>query len=338
MPPEWYPHHSTWLAWPKDPATWPDRVPQVQEIYLRLISLLAARETVDPLVDDEPTQETIRHQLLDRNVPLEQVRFHLIPTVDSWIRDYGPNFLLRPIRGKELLAFNHWIFNAWGEKYEELKQDARIPARLESVLEVPRFTPPLVLEGGGIDVNGEGVCLTTESCLLNPNRNPDCSRPEVEQYLKDFLGVDQVIWLGEGIAGGDTDGHVDELARFVNPNTIVCTLEEDPADENYASLRDNYQRLQKARDPKGHPFEVVSLPMPKAVRTPLRRLPASYANFYIANGVVLVPTFGQPQDRTAVEILQRFFCDREVIGVHCLDMLWGLGTLHCVTQQQPATT
>ena len=335
MPPEWFPHHSTWLAWPKNSTTWPDRVIQVQKIYLQLISLLSSHEKIDLLVDKKSTQVSILKQLKEYKVPLQQIRFHLIPTADSWIRDYGPNFIVRLRKGNKELAFNHWKFNSWGNKYEDLKQDTNIPETLESVFKVPRFTPPLVLEGGAFDINGKGICLTTESCLLNPNRNPNYSRSEIEQYLANFIGINKVIWLGKGIVGSDTDGHVDELARFINSNTIICAIEEDPSDENYSLLQENYQRLEKARDLKGHPFKIVSLPMPKAVQISQKRLPASYANFYIANKMVLVPTFNQTRDQNAIKILQKNFHDRKVIGVDCSDMLLGMGTLHCITQQQP---
>ena len=338
MPPEWFPHDSTWLVWPNNSTTWPDRIIQVQKIYLQLISLLASHEKINILVDNKSTQESIYQQLKEHQVPLQQIHFHLIPTADSWIRDYGPNFIVRLSQGKKRLAFNHWKFNAWGNKYEKLKLDTNIPKTLEPVLKVPRFTPPLVLEGGSFDINGEGICLTTESCLLNPNRNPNYSRLEIEQCLADFTGINKVIWLGEGIVGSDTDGHVDELARFANSNTIMCAIEEDPSDENYSLLKDNYQRLEKARDLKGRPFKIVSLPMPKAVQISQKRLPASYANFYIANKMVLVPTFNQAQDQRAIKILQKNFHDRKVIGVHCSDMLLGMGTLHCITQQQPESS
>src|SRR5437764_1348641 len=234
------------------------------------------------------------------------------------------------------LAYNDWIFNAWGNKYEELKKDNAIPSRLEGILNARRFDPGIVMEGGSIEVNGEGVVLTTEQCPLNHNRNPDLSREEIEQYLKDYLGVEKVLWLGEGIVGDDTDGHVDDIARFVAPDTIVCALEDDPTDANYQLLRANYERLQSMTDAQGRPFEIVTLPMPGAVYGREERLPASHANFYVANGVVLLPVFGHANDARAIETLQGVFAGRAVVPVNALDLVWGMGTIHCLTQQQPA--
>jgi agmatine deiminase len=338
MPAEWHRHSATWLTWPKDPETWPDRVPQVEEIYLRMMAALVPHETVNLLVDDEETEASVRERCAFPDA--ENVRCHQIPTVDSWIRDYGPNFLLNDKGG---LAYNDWIFNAWGNKYEELKKDDSIPARLESLLQVPRFEPGIVMEGGSIDVNGAGCVLTTEQCLLNPNRNPHLSKNEIEQYLRSYLGDEKVLWLGEGIVGDDTDGHIDDIARFIAPDVIVCALEEDPADANYKLLQDNRRRLQTMTDVKGRPFEIVTLPMPGVVggtstqARDLDRLPASYANFYIANKVVLVPIFRHANDGRALETLQRIFPDRRVIGINCEPLVWGMGTIHCVTQQQPET-
>src|SRR2546421_2011946 len=331
MPPEWHRHTATWLTWPKAPLTWPDRVAQAEAAYLQIMAALAPHEQVNLLVDDEATETAVRVRC---NFPHdENINFIRLPTVDSWIRDYGPNFV---INDAGALAYNDWEFNAWGDKYEELKRDSAIPAQLENLLRVPRFVPGIVLEGGAIDVNGAGIVMTTEQCLLNPNRNPHLERREIEQYLKDYLGGAQVLWLGEGIVGDDTDGHIDDIARFVAPDTIVCALEDDPADANYKLLRDNYRRLQHATDTRGRPFEIVTLPMPGAVFGREDRLPASYANFYIANGVVLAPVFGHANDARAVETLQRVFADRRVVAINAAALVWGMGTSHCLTQQQPA--
>jgi agmatine deiminase len=363
MPAEWHRHTATWLAWPKDPETWPARVPQVQEIFLQMMTALAPHEIVNLLVNDEATEQSVRARCVFPGA--ENIRIHQIPTVDSWIRDYGPNFLVsdklqlvadlgkKPFPDPDdklkfighqiesALAYNDWIFNAWGNKYEELKQDDSIPARLESLLKLPRFQPGIVMEGGSIEVNGAGCVLTTEQCLLNPNRNPDLSKGDIEQYLKDYLGVRKVLWLGEGIVGDDTDGHIDDIARFVSPNVIACAGEEDPEDANYKLLQENLERLQKMTDANGRPFEVVTLPMPGVVggtstdNRNLDRLPASYANFYIANNVVLAPIFGHANDAGALETLQSLFKDRRVVGINCEPLVWGMGTIHCVTQQQP---
>ncbi|HJR08042.1 MAG TPA: agmatine deiminase family protein [Pyrinomonadaceae bacterium] len=332
MPPEWHKHAATWLTWPKDPLTWPERVPQVEEAYLEIMAALAPHETVNLLVDDEATEASVSARC--RFEGSERVYFHRIPTVDSWIRDYGPNFLINE-RGE--LAYNDWIFNAWGDKYGELKQDDRIPKQLESVLGVPRFEPGIVLEGGSIEVNGAGVVMTTEQCLLNPNRNPQLDRSGVEKYLKDYLGVEKVLWLGEGIVGDDTDGHIDDIARFVAPDTIVCALEDDPADPNYELLQDNYRRLQLETDARGAAYNIKTLPMPGLVGGREDRLPASYANFYIANNVVLLPVFGHPNDVRAADILQHLTPERRVVPINAESLVWGMGTLHCLSQQQPAT-
>jgi agmatine deiminase len=336
MPAEWHRHRATWLTWPKDPETWPDRVPQVESIFLQMLAALAPHEIVNLLVDNDETGTSVRARLTFPGA--DNIRFHHVTTVDSWIRDYGPNFL---VNDKGELAYNDWIFNAWGNKYEELKRDDSIPARLEIFLKVPRFEPAIVMEGGSIEVNGAGCVLTTEQCLLNPNRNPDLTQEQIEQHLRDYLGVENILWLGEGIVGDDTDGHIDDIARFVAPEIIVCAVEDDPEDANYKLLQDNLHRLQMMTDVKGRAFEIVTLPMPGVVggkstdNRNLDRLPASYANFYIANGVVLAPVFGHANDARALKTLQRLFSGRRVVGINCEPLVWGMGTIHCVTQQQP---
>jgi len=336
MPAEWHRHKATWLTWPKDPETWPDRVDQVEEVFLQMMAALAPHETVNLLVDDEQTEAHVRARCTFDAA--ENVHLHRITTVDSWIRDYGPNFLLRD---DGAIAYNDWGFNAWGNKYEELKRDNQIPKLLEPVLRLPRFEPGVVMEGGSIDVNGTGCVLTTEQCLLNPNRNPELSKPQIEQRLKDYLGVTKVLWLGEGIVGDDTDGHIDDIARFVARDVIICAREDDPEDANYELLEENFRKLQQMTDAHGRPFEILSLPMPGIVggtstdNRNLERLPASYANFYIANNVVLAPVFGHKNDHRAVETLQRIFRDRRIVPINCEPLVWGMGTIHCVSQQQP---
>lgn len=341
MPAEWQRHTATWLSWPKDPLTWPDRVPQVEEIFLQMMAALAPHEIVNLLVDDEETEALVRSRCVFEGAA--NIRFHHLKTVDSWIRDYGPNFLVTRNPATDL-AYNDWIFNAWGNKYEELKRDDTIPSRLESKLGVPRFEPGIVMEGGSIEVNGDGIVMTTEQCLLNPNRNPELGQTAIEDHLKSYLGVKQVLWLGEGIVGDDTDGHIDDIARFVTRDTVICALEDDPEDANYKLLKDNLRRLQQARDLNSRGFEIVTLPMPGVVAASddsspraLDRLPASYANFYIANNVVLAPIFGHANDKRALDTLQRLFPSRRVVGINCEPLVWGMGTIHCVTQQQPAT-
>jgi agmatine deiminase len=331
MPAEWHPHEATWLAWPKDPETWPDRVEAAEATFLEIIAALVPHEAVNLLVDDGRAERAVRARLSPDVA--ERVRLIRLETVDSWIRDYGPNFL---VNGRGGLAYNDWVFNAWGDKYDALKHDDAIPQKLESLLGVPRFEPGIVMEGGAIDVNGAGCVLTTEQCLLNPNRNPHLSRAEIEIYLADYLNAPKTIWLGEGIAGDDTDGHVDDIARFVSEDTVVCVVEDDPADPNYELLRDNLRRLEHATDAHGRPLRVVTLPMPGEIMGRDGRLPASYANFLIANGLVLLPTFGGPNDERAVSTLQRLFPTRRVHPVRAENLVWGMGTIHCLSQQQPA--
>jgi agmatine deiminase len=336
MPAEWHPHTATWLTWPKDPETWPGRVEEVEEIYLQMLAALTPHEVVNLLVDDEATEADVRQR--SRFESAGNIHFHRIETVDAWIRDYGPNFLVDQSGN---LAFNDWRFNAWGNKYEELKLDDRIPEQLHAILQTRRFNPGIVMEGGSIEVNGEGCVLTTEQCLLNPNRNPHLNRTQIEQYLKDYLGVVKVLWLGEGIVGDDTDGHIDDIARFVATDTIVCAVEDDPADANYELLQDNLKRAREMVDSRGKPFRIETLPMPGIVggsstdSRNLERLPASYANFYIANKVVLAPVFDHSNDARAVETLQTLFPDRLVVPINCEPLVWGMGTIHCVSQQQP---
>lgn len=334
MPAEWERHAATWLAWPHDPDTWPDRVPQVEKIFLQLIEALTPGEDVHLLVKDAATERRVEAALRRRRV--DGCRIHRISTADSWIRDYGPIFLRRRVDGRAESAYLDWRFNAWGNKYESLKADDDVPRRLQPLLQRPMFEPDLVLEGGSIEVNGDGTLLTTEQCLLNPNRNPGSSREQIEHALGDYLGVEKVLWLREGIEGDDTDGHIDDVARFVDPTTIVCAVEEDETDSNAAILRANLERLRSMTDARGRRFKLVALPMPGRVEGADGRLPASYANFYVANQVVLLPVFGHANDAEAERVLRGLFPTRRVVPINCEPLVWGLGTIHCVTQQQPA--
>lgn len=333
MPAEWHPHAGTWLTWPKDPVTWPDRVPAVQEIFLQFIDALTPHEHVWLLVDNADVAADVRARCVGRTLVPEQLTLIELETVDSWIRDYGPNFLLGP---EGALAFNRWHFNAWGGKYETLMRDSSVPDRLEPLRPITRFDPGIILEGGSIDVNGAGTVLTTEQCLLHPNRNPSLTRDDLEVYLREYLGVEQVIWLGDGIVGDDTDGHVDDITRFVATDTIVTAVEPDPSDPNHEPLRENLARLRDARQPDGSPWRIVELPMPGPVLAEGEPLPASYANFYIGNGVVLLPTYAHARDADAVRIVQELFPTRRVVPIPCEPLVWGMGSIHCVTQQQPA--
>ena len=264
---------------------------------------------------------------------MERVTFYRIPTNEPWCRDHGPIFLTR--NADPRLAIVDWDYNAWGGKYPPCDLDEVVPTRAAQFLHLPVFYPRMVLEGGSIEVNGAGALLTTESCLLNPNRNPCLGRAEIEQRLRDYFGVEDVLWLAEGIEGDDTDGHIDDLARFVSESTVVMVVEKNREDKNYEPLQENLARLRQSKVEQGE-IEIVTLPMPKKVVREKQRLPASYANFYIANACVLVPTFADPADEAALSIFQRLFPDRRVIGIDCRELIWGLGTFHCLTQQQPA--
>jgi agmatine deiminase len=337
MPAEWEPHSATWLAWPHNQETWPQRLVQVQTIYLQMMAALLPHEQVHLLINDDGMAAQVAQQIAGHGLNTDHLMLHLCPTVDAWLRDSGPTFLTPAgTQNAPAPALVDWQFNVWGNKYPEMLSDNHLPQQLAEMLQIQRFEPAIVLEGGSIDVNGLGSCLTTEQCLLNPNRNPNLTRSDIERYLYDFLRVRQVIWLGEGIAGDDTDGHVDDIARFVNPGTVVCALTDDPHDVNYTALQDNYRRLQVTTDQNGRPLQVIALPMPGPLWADDEPLPASYANFYIANGVVLVPTYQHPNDRLALDVLRRVFPQRRVFGIPCEPLVWGLGSLHCVTQQQPA--
>jgi agmatine deiminase len=333
MPAEWEPHDAVWLAWPYDPETFPGRVPQVEAAYIEIIHALHRSETVNLFVLDAATRDRVAARLTARGVNLSCMRFHTHDYADVWFRDYGPLFLLGPDNRE--LAMSHWIFNAWGGKYEPLKRDTRIPEIINRDMNLRRFAPGIVLEGGSIDVNGLGAALTTEQCLLNSNRNPSLDRAGIERILAEYLGARHIIWLKNGVAGDDTDGHIDDIARFVAPGTVLCALPDDPSDPSAAALRENFKILRSATDQDGAPLRVLPLPTPGLVGPPDAPLPASYANFYIGNSVVLAPAFGVPADAVAVDALRAAFPGRDVVPIPCADLVHGLGTLHCISQQQP---
>lgn len=334
MPAEWEKHDSTWLAWPYDPVTFPDRVEKVEAVYVRILSSLLKGEDVDLLVRDEAARQSVREKLKGERLGPGKLRFHLLDYADVWMRDSAPIFVANQRTGR--LAMTKWKFNAWGGKYETLMKDDRIPGLLNAEMGMEFFETGRVLEGGSIDVNGKGSLLTTEQCLLNPNRNPELGRKDIEELLANYLGAKHVIWLRNGIEGDDTDGHVDDLARFVNPTTVLCAFEENEKDENYGVLKENHTILSRAVDQEGNKLNVVKLPMPGVVGDEEGRLPASYANFYIGNKVVLVPIFQKPNDKAALKIIQAQFPGREVVGIPCDDLVYGMGTLHCISQQQPS--
>jgi len=337
MPAEWEPHTGTWLTWPRpDGISFPEKYDTVPPVLAEFIRLLAGVEEVNINVWHTEMEQWVRGLLKDMKTPLERVRFHHFPSYEPWCRDHGPVFLVRAAGGRHERAIVDWGYNAWGNKYPPFDLDDAVPQHVASLRGLPLFSPGIVMEGGSIEVNGCGTLLTTEACLLNKNRNPHLSQAQIEQYLRDHLGVSQILWLGEGIIGDDTDGHIDDLTRFVNPTTVVTVVEDDPKDDNYLPLRENLQLLRSLRDQDNRPLRIVELPMPGVVEHDGQRLPASYANFYIANGLVIMPTFRQSNDRRALDILQREFPGRRVVGVDSTELIWGLGSFHCLSQQEPA--
>ncbi len=330
MPAEWAPHAATWLAWPHNRNSWPGKFEPVPGVWAELVRTLAEFEHVHILAGGEAVMADAQRHV--GGVP--NVTLHDVPTNDAWARDHGPTFLVGP-RGSEPSLVD-WGYNAWGGKYPPFDLDNQVPKYVAQFTGRRRFEPGIILEGGAIDPNGEGTILTTEECLLNPNRNPGLSRDEIERYLRDYLGARHVLWLGRGIVGDDTDGHIDELARFVGPRTVVTAVESDPKDENYEALQDNLQRLRSMTDQDGRPLEVISLPMPRPLFHEDARLPASYCNFYIANGVVVAPQYGDPADEEVIQTLGRLFPTRQIRGISAVDLAWGLGAFHCITQQEPA--
>jgi agmatine deiminase len=336
MPAEWARHRGTWLSWPHKEASWPGKFAAVPAVFARMIDELVPSEEVHINVAGPDMESDARDVLVAAGVPTSRVFFHHIPTNDAWCRDHGPVFIDRAHGGGREQAIVDWGFNAWGGKYPPFDLDDAVPARVGAELGLLVFMPGIVMEGGSLDVNGLGTLLTTESCLLNPNRNPGLGRSDIEQYLRDYLGVRHILWLGDGIEGDDTDGHVDDLSRFTDARTIVTVVEDDPADANYEPLRENLERLRIMRDQDGAPFRIVTLPMPRRLEHEGQRLPASYANFYIANGAVLLPTYDPATDERARSTLQELFPRHRVVGIDCTDLVWGLGAFHCVSQQWPA--
>jgi len=333
MPAEWEPHAATWLAWPHERRDWPGKLTTIPWVYAEVVRHLVGGERVRILVRDARTERAARRVLRRAGVDPTRVDFYRVPTDRSWTRDFCPLF----VRRDGEVALTNWKFNGWA-KYPNWRRDDAVPDRLARLLGRRQWKLDVVLEGGSIDVNGCGTLLTTEECLLSPiqARNPRLSRAELEDVLGRHLGVRKVLWLGRGIAGDDTHGHVDDLARFVDPRTVVVVAEDDPSDANYEPLRENRERLAEVTDQDGTPLRIVTLPMPAPLFFDGQRLPASYANFYVGNDVVLVPTFNDARDRDALATLAGLFPSRRVVGIHAVDLVWGLGTLHCMTQQEPA--
>lgn len=339
MPAEWCTHSGTELHWPHNRETWPgERLERAEQVYVHLIEVLHRYEPVHLLVADEAVRDRALAKLDRVLARPEFVQIHIQPVNDVWARDCGPIFIRREPENGPAFAITDWGYNAWGGKYPPFDADNHLPAYFSEYFEIPRFEPGMILEGGSIEVNGKGSLLTTESVLLNANRNPEMDKEQIELHLRDYLGVEQIIWLKRGLAGDDTDGHIDDLARFLDENTILTVVAEDPGDVNYDVLQENLEILQQVRKPDGTPFDIVTLPMPvtKIEGTTVdgsEYVPASYANFYIANGVVLLPFYDKKHDGRARELLQTYFPNRDIIGIDCRDLVWGQGSIHCVTQQ-----
>src|SRR4030067_538825 len=339
-PAEWERHEGTWLSWPKDLATFPGKsLDAVEEVFIKAIKSLQEKEKVFVLVDSKSKENYVKERLSSSGAGITNIYFHRIKSMDVWVRDYGPTFV-RNRQTNEIAAVK-WRFNAWGWKYKALMSDDKAGMQIARLSEVRIFRPDIVMEGGAIESNGAGTILTTEQCLLNKNRNPQLTKRHIEDYLRQYLGADTIIWLKDGIEGDDTDGHVDDIARFVGKNRIICAFETDTKDKhNYQALQHNYKLLKKARTSQGERIEIIKLPMPDPVVFPKSpfaggRLPLSYANFYIGNSCVIVPVFGCKSDEKALTIIQDVFPGREIVPVYSVPFVYGAGAIHCANQQQP---
>jgi agmatine deiminase len=336
FPAEWAPHTATWLSWPHKEASWPGKIQSIYPMYAQFIIEVAKGEKVCINVADEAMKQFAVAQLQAAGADFQNIAFYFHPTNDAWCRDHGPAFLINPNAAERKMLVK-WNYNAWGDKYPPYDLDNLIPERIAQVRNVPVAKPGIVMEGGSVEFNGAGTVLTTTACLLNQNRNPHLSQAQIERYLLDYYGMEQVLWLGDGIVGDDTDGHIDDITRFVSHDTVVTVVEENKNDENHELLDENLQALKKMRLINGKQLNIVELPMPKPVVYDGQRLPASYANFYIANAAVIVPTFRDDKnDQRALDLIGACFSDRKVIGIDSTDIIWGLGSFHCLSQQEPA--
>jgi agmatine deiminase len=334
FPAEFSRHTATWLSWPHKEASWPGKIETIYPVYAQFIKLVAEGEKVNINVVDEAMKQKAIHYLQRAGADFSAIQFFIHPTNDAWCRDHGPAFLINPQASQKKIIVD-WGYNAWGGKYPPFDLDDDIPTRIAKHYNIPVVYPGIVMEGGSVDFNGKGTVLTTTSCLLNENRNPHLNQSQIEEYLRSYYGVDTVLWLGDGIVGDDTDGHIDDITRFVNEDTVVTVIETNKADENYKPLQENLKHLQKLRLENGRQMNVVELPMPSPVVFEDMRLPASYANFYISNAYVIVPTYRDKNDDKALTILQHCFPDRKVVGLDSWDIIWGLGSFHCLSQQEP---
>ncbi len=337
FPAEWALHEATWLSWPHKEVSWPSKIGMIYRQYAEFIKILTEGELVRINVADEQMEAFAKQQLLAIGTDLTKVQFFYFPTNDAWCRDHGPAFLLnRDASFMPQKLVLDWGYNAWGGKYPPFDLDDVIPTKIAEQFRLPVYEPGIVMEGGSVEFNGAGTVLTTTACLLNPNRNPHLNQNQIEDYLKQYYGVQQVLWLGDGIVGDDTDGHIDDITRFINEDTVVTVVEENPEDDNYQILQENLEKLKEMKLLDGRQLTIIELPMPSPVIWEDTRLPASYANFYIANKAVIVPTYRDKNDEKALQILQQCFPDRKVVGIDSTDIIWGLGSFHCLSQQEPA--
>lgn len=334
FPAEFARHDATWLSWPHKEASWPGKIDTIYPVYAEFIKRVAEGERVHINIMDAAMQQKAIHHLQQVDADLSNIQFFLHPTNDAWCRDHGPAFLVHPEEKKKMIV--DWGYNAWGGKYPPFDLDDVIPTLIAEYYKIPVVHPGIVMEGGSVEFNGKGTLLTTTACLLNPNRNPHLNQKQIEEYLYNYYGVTHILWLGDGIVGDDTDGHIDDLTRFVNEDTVVTIVESNKQDENYQILQDNLKDLKSLRLESGKQINIVELPMPAPVIYEDQRLPASYANFYIGNKYVVVPTFRDKHDDRALDILQQCFPTRKVIGLDSTDIIWGLGSFHCLSQQEPA--
>jgi agmatine deiminase len=337
FPAEFAPQKAMWLSWPHKEESWPGKIQTIYSPYAQFVKEVALGQEVHINVADVAMQAFATQQLELAGVRMDRIFFHFFPTNDAWCRDHGPAFLINPAAAIPKVLVK-WNYNAWGEKYPPHDLDNQIPIRIAKELGIPYFSPGIVMEGGSVEFNGKGTLLTSKACLLNPNRNPHLNQAQIEKYLCDYYGVRHILWVGDGILGDDTDGHIDDITRFVNADTVVTVVEENKADGNYEILQENLHLLQQMRLENGKQLNVVELPMPSPVIWEEQRLPASYANFYIANEVVVVPTFRDKNDQKALDILSTCFPTRRVVGIDSTDIIWGLGSFHCLSQQEPAVT
>ena len=334
FPAEFAKHDAMWLSWPHKEESWPGKIASIYPSYTEFIKMVALTEKVCINVVDEKMKNSAIKMLHLAGANMGQVQFFMHPTNDAWCRDHGPSFLIN--KNTNSKAIIDWNINAWGGKYPPYDLDDVIPTKIAQALQLPFFNPGIIMEGGSVDFNGAGAVLTSKCCLLNPNRNPHLNQDQIEQYLMDYYGVDQVLWVSEGIVGDDTDGHIDDTVRFVNEDTVVTVVEENVLSENYDLLQQNLKELKAMRLLNGKALNVIELPMPADVIYEGQMLPASYANFYISNGHVIVPTYKCAQDDKAMQIIQSCFTDRKLVGIDSTDIIWGLGSFHCLSQQEPS--